>query len=1271
MCEFCPAGTFSNLIGATSCTKCPAGSSALKALYLTQFDSWKELGGMWTDCYGECASEGEGWQLRSDSIDSGIGHGVFVDVNLYLNVTLDSPGYVEWKYNVICSSKCSFQISDVGMANGTFAYSASEETPTATPTRFLKLSAGNHTIKWVFSKLDGTVLNAYYDRLVIHEIIVRGVKDGGAISCESCAAGTAAAEGSTFCAICPRGSYSGPAAASCTLCPEGFFGNRTGATFVNCLPCGANTKSLPDRSDCDYNGCTFKAAEGIVYDLSPLQIEPGDDLYGPVSDQKGHFFYLNPCTRAHSNRTCFNIDKQPIYSHACQQLPVTMGYSMDLGYIQGYSNLTDTRLAEDPLRSGLVMSFTQGSYGCPKYFPSFQPPSPRSTNITFICNPLAGKGFPVAVEPVEEPSCRYNFMWSSLYACPLCTMNDYDVVLGQCLGGFQQKNYVPKTFPNRCQGGIQAPPPERVACDVRTIDCPPGTYLSPDTDTEAEPTCKLARRGRYSVGGGTVVDLFDQFDTLPSYFERSGGWTTLGTMIRSGDGDTALTAKPFLVKNGTVYFEYKVVAYDASATGFRFMVDDEMVSVLALSTHYSYMSASFSLKSGERVLSWRFIGGSTPSAAGRGNYVVIRKIIITGTEYAAQIDIPCPAGYYQDQEGMTSCNICPQDTRSVGGSASCFPCNHSSFSLPGSSECELRHSCTASDFTVEYTSCVNNTRKKYYFPLLPQICIKNTGFSIRDNGTTVSCPPCPVGFENQNGVCIACLNGNYWDSTTKKCIRIPAGSFGIPERRFFPTNTQIKYSDADLMERSLPLEFETYCSGACGTNGWRQSNDTAESGYHSSSEIDSVLVLRASIISKGSISFRYALFKEIGSTDDVLLDGLQFFIHDKLQSDVIYHPQPGVWQTASFDLELNNNEQTWFLFAWVYHQPYGSRGHDRIALSDIVITGDSYGAVSTLSKCLRGTSSKAGAAVCAPCQPGTEAPIIGASQCSPCKEGTFSDSFGSAECEPCGKGTSSSADRKGCNVERCKFEENGIEFDLSKLARRMSVVTASNRYELSLCNKLGRESMCFISGGRLLDAYICSVNLNNGTGRSMGELANVYIESTADKAPQLRLQYTKGSLCDGAQQITNINFVCNTNISGPSDGLRITDESACNVDFEWSNIAACRVCGDSDYSEQVSACVDNKQTVTWVRKAQCNGNGILNGSHVRECAPTYPVTVPIAFASVVAFIILVGVIIAIVIHNRRLHDQYELLVNEHSTQRNSGSSGGDDGTWGNRDEDKL
>jgi len=190
------------------------------------------------------------------------------------------------------------------------------------------------------------------------------------------------------------------------------------------------------------------------------------------------------------------------------------------------------------------------------------------------------------------------------------------------------------------------------------------------------------------------------------------------------------------------------------------------------------------------------------------------------------------------------------------------------------------------------------------------------------------------------------------------------------------------------------------------------SNTSIESGFHSSSEVDSVLTLDVNIVSKGSISFNYALFNEIGSADDSILDGLQFFINDQLQSDrkVPYHPQPGVWQRATFDLELDGDESR-YLFAWVYHQPFGSRGHDRIVLSDLSIVGHSKGAVTITQPCLRGTYSKGNATTCSLCPEGTEGRSLGLTECTACKEGTFAENEGTAECEPCGKGTTSFPNR--------------------------------------------------------------------------------------------------------------------------------------------------------------------------------------------------------------------------------------------------------------------
>jgi len=918
---------------------------------------------------------------------------------------------------------------------------------------------------------------------------------------------------------------------------------------------------------------------------------------------------------------------------------------MDLGYIQGYLPLTNVSLAENPTRSGLVMTFTEGSYGCPS---GSRPAFPRSTTITFLCNPLAGKGFPVAVEPVEEPHCRYNFMWSSLYACPLCTLDDYEVVLGPCVAGYQSKNYVPKSYPNRCQGGL-VPPPERVECEVNTIDCPAGTYIN------SEDQCVPARKGRYSIGGGVVVD---RFDSLPEYFDDSGGWQMLGSLARSGDGDTSLTAKVFLVKNGAVSFEYKVVTFDESVKGFQFAIDDDTQLVAAMTTHYSYDSVAFELSTGEHLLSWRFIGGSPTTPTSRGNYVYIRKIIIAGTDYATRSDIPCPSGYYQSEEGQIQCLPCPQNTRSLGGAANCSPCNLSSYSLPASSECEIRHSCTYSDFTIKYGECISDRRLKYYVPLEPQICILNK-FPFTTNESTEVCLLCPVGFFSQNGECVSCSNGKYWDYTSGNCISIPPGYYGTPSKTYFDAGPQIiplkGKSNTLARSSSLPADFETYCYGTCGTDGWRMSNTSVESGFHDSAEVDSILTLVTTIVSKGSISFQYVLYNDI---EDSLLDGLQFFINNQLQSErkVPYHPQPGVTQTVFFDLDLVNGEPTLYTFKWVYHQPLGSRGHDRIVMSNLGIVGDQSGGIANIQPCTRGTYSKGDATACSLCPVGTEGRRAGLTECTPCKDGFYADVSGMAECEACGEGTSSFSNRTGCDVSSCVFSAGDLQFNLSTLASVMSVSTPNSSYVLSLCRKLERESMCFAKA-KLVNTFICHLDMETGVGRGIGALANVRLdESDVDK--KLRLQYTKGSICGGGEQAqTNIRFICDPKITEPSEGLTLISDSECNTQFEWRNLAGCAICQDSDYTEQASVCKDGKQIIAHVKSTNCSGPDVWK-QHSKDCHPTYPVTLPIAFLSLLVFIILVVGIVFISMRNKMLHDRYELLVNENATRA---SVNGDEG----------
>ena len=147
------------------------------------------------------------------------------------------------------------------------------------------------------------------------------------------------------------------------------------------------------------------------------------------TDSSAHAYFINLCSTEHKNATCFDAAGNSIPTFACQQVS-GWGFAADLGHVIGYLP------ADDPA-TGLTVQLTQGSMGCAATHAGVT--VPRSTIISMLCDINAGVGAPRPAynNTVENPprSCVYNFIWRSLYACPLCTIEDYEISVSQCSDG--------------------------------------------------------------------------------------------------------------------------------------------------------------------------------------------------------------------------------------------------------------------------------------------------------------------------------------------------------------------------------------------------------------------------------------------------------------------------------------------------------------------------------------------------------------------------------------------------------------------------------------------------------------------------------------------------------------------------------------------------------------------------------------------------------------------------------------------------------------------
>ncbi|CAI5510614.1 unnamed protein product [Closterium sp. Naga37s-1] len=176
-------------------------------------------------------------------------------------------------------------------------------------------------------------------------------------------------------------------------------------------------------------------------------------------------YFVSVCDRDSGNDTCYDYSGRSLNTYACKvqcRAPGQRGGGVDprearSGARPGHS--LGSAVAVYPLaavhaglyRRGLVMALTGDE--CP------QTNMPRETNLTFICDPAAGHGQPEAwtedgqaaalnpvleypqysqrggaVQRIEHSDCSFSLVWYSLFACPLCSHEDYErVETAECM----------------------------------------------------------------------------------------------------------------------------------------------------------------------------------------------------------------------------------------------------------------------------------------------------------------------------------------------------------------------------------------------------------------------------------------------------------------------------------------------------------------------------------------------------------------------------------------------------------------------------------------------------------------------------------------------------------------------------------------------------------------------------------------------------------------------------------------------------------------------
>lgn len=985
-------------------------------------------------------------------------------------------------------------------------------------------------------------------------------------------------------------------------------------------------------------------------------------MYGPVYDGTGFQYFINICSLKHSNVSCIDGDGNSIDALACQVLNNCPAEETctgkNLGMVAGYYPI-------DPAISthGFVLEYTGGDFGCDTEY--------RSTNITFICTPDAGVGFPAKPdekETIEGPWCHYDFYWRSLYGCPVCTENDYSFYYTECKDNKRTKVYYWNENPRACHDGVELPPNEEVPtnCTAETV-CPPGEYADGTTGE-----CAACPAGKYSVGAGSY---YDNFEDVPSAFTNrctgSSGCTPFrarnGYLISGYGYDSTLRYTSTFIAEGSVTFEYsaylpssETVKYtygsdiDSDAKPhFEFSVDDEVVLNVTTRSTYSYDTFTHKLSSGGHILQWRFVRPDSRRVDSEDFAAVeLHTVTILGDKYSPTSCSSCPPGTFMAESGGSLCTPCPSGSIAAApsGASKCVACAADEYTYDGIT-CHKRVACTAADWNLVYGSCVNGLVTREWALAQPSVCDSSSYTPAALENATVECAPCPVGMSrdaNNSGECVGCPEGKVYNESVGGCVVPASGHAAIYSKVFF--------GEGARMGKELPAGWST--SGL----GWRQREGFVDSGVipMTSSEVKSILTYNGEIvIPLGTLSFEIACTVRNDRNVFLFLNG------DRVMLNFIddYNSLRGINDNDnvntpiinSVDVVVGNDDVHWYKFnvdlprgsvslAWLTYYASSSTttsNEARFYLRNVQISGLKDGE-SVNYECPAGYEAADDQLSCEPCPAGSANPRAGGT-CSMCFGGQFSRFEGSTHCKKCYAGSSSTAGSTSCSTT-CSFTSESASYDLSPFSIETQGPfrsTDGSSIYMSICTGKFPVGLCGSTGNASSGFHICRVAPNGVDYVNFG--TNLMFTQKSDM--NISLDFFDGDevYVDGTSvsRSTHIDFVCNVNVGTGYPILKFANES--HLDFTWTTYFACRSCVSSDYAVIETKCEGGYKYIRTSKKEGVACYGEYMAPAISEKCNSMTVSIYIPVIAAIVLVTLIAVIVLAVYRNRVVTAKYQNL----------------------------
>jgi len=946
----------------------------------------------------------------------------------------------------------------------------------------------------------------------------------------------------------------------------------------------------------------------LNYDLTSL----ANKSYGPVSSDI-YQYYINLCGRGGFIPECHDVDDVPLNTHVCQVLPY--GYSLDVGWSSGYYALPPSSGSR-----GFRIHYDLGTMGCgPK---NNGVAYPRNSDLTFVCDPSAGLGvLQNNGSSVENTPCHYSFVWRSLYACPVCTTDDYSFYYTTCNAAGKRTKIYYWTDPILCHDGVELPPSEQVGCSDSTYTCGIGQRLGSDGKS-----CVPCDAGEYSVGGGLLINAWPT-DSLPyDYTSTCSGLCTTwssddGLSIHSGFANSSLVGTHSFRNSGTITFRYKL--YIASDGLFSFYVDGapQQLPVSSGQSRYDWVEYSRNIAPGAHVFEWRFANGARYSPTFNSYQgVSISSIYLKGLDFHADACLPCPGGSRSSNDtSYLGCVPCDSNTYSGTQSSTCSKCPTNQYSLPSASVCVPKVACTNDLYYPTYSACTNNTRTVSYVKLVPDTC---TGGVNPPASQSVPCAPCPPYTNLQNGNCVPCPTGQLYRNGA--CVNNALGNI-VRKTKVYFTNDSAS---------SLPAGFITGCSGVCGSQGWRNLGGQIDSGFHQSNTIDSWVSLTQNFDFMGEVSFTYSL----STMDTTSSSGLTFMIDNIAQQWTLAQSSRAVAaanDTKNYTavVQVPSGQH---VLKWNFHQ---ERSSGRAVLSKIILKGAQDGiSGGDYVACPPGQySSDAAASACTLCPAGSYSGQPASSGCTACSNNTYNPNPGASSCLSCGYGSYTSVNGSTQCVTNCQYTfATGETFNLNGLPNTTVFNDLRQKFLINVCQNVG---------GRC-NSHVCIENVD-GSIIDAGNSLRVVPDDANSSSNPFAIHFEHGDVCvtsqDRKERVTVIQFQCETeNPSNQPDF--VSADNDCRTLLNWRTLLGCRKCTESDYTVVRGVCTGGHRKMSKTRIGSCNGEALI--ALEDENCSSREVALPAIIVVAVVLVVVILIAVFIFYRNRRLSIQYASLMEE-------------------------